>query len=560
MGHELGHDKIAKGEVDVKAVRERLAEKVGGKENVDLIARYYAEAYASTGMTEDEIWEETICDSLGEMNVFEADGKYGSAFMAEMLPKLKEAAGESAGRATNPEAVAEGRASRETKHEINIRYDNTESSIEKTKLGENITNVADETYKSEFLRRNANDPRSGSSEISSESGGIVSDGNKGGVFAGTSEGGILSYDTEGRVISDELISKIKNTAIKDKNGNPIAVYHATSKNFEKFSIGDIGFHFGNKFQATSRAENKKIDSPNYIRAYLNIENPLIIEKDYMNWHANSVALNMLNEGIFNDAEKDSVISLWAQGREYDSPAAVKVREILRDKGYDGIAYKNEFEGEGYSFIAFDNEQIVRSSDGKGKASQELDYIDYINERAERAPRGEEIRGYKAAEKALQNRQLLANALESVNEYPSERGLLASYRATAEKLERAEQRIAEIDSDIKVLSKDKKNAGIIEMIRKEKASLTEDIHRADRQLLNLEAAKPLKRVIERERQKAKEEYLGKLNELREKARTEHEATVQEYREARAKSVEGRHKSAARGKIKALKEKFIKIYFQ
>ena len=44
MRHELGHDMIAKGEVDTKAVRERLLETVG-KENIDVAAEDYTNAY-----------------------------------------------------------------------------------------------------------------------------------------------------------------------------------------------------------------------------------------------------------------------------------------------------------------------------------------------------------------------------------------------------------------------------------------------------------------------------------------------------------------------------------
>jgi hypothetical protein len=57
----------------------------------------------------------------------------------------------------------------------------------------------------------------------------------------------------------------------------------------------------------------------------------------MNWHANSVALHLWNEGLLSDLEKDAIVSLWQQGFNYDSPAAVKLREILESKGYDGIA-------------------------------------------------------------------------------------------------------------------------------------------------------------------------------------------------------------------------------
>ena len=65
MRHEVGHDMIAKGEVDVNVVRERI-----GNERADRISQMYAEAYAGSGMTAAEIWEEVICDSVADMNIF----------------------------------------------------------------------------------------------------------------------------------------------------------------------------------------------------------------------------------------------------------------------------------------------------------------------------------------------------------------------------------------------------------------------------------------------------------------------------------------------------------
>jgi hypothetical protein len=74
--HEAGHDMIAKGQVDIKAVRKRLEETVG-KEAIDSVAQAYAEAYGRTGLGADEVWEECICDSLGDMNIFTAAGLSG---------------------------------------------------------------------------------------------------------------------------------------------------------------------------------------------------------------------------------------------------------------------------------------------------------------------------------------------------------------------------------------------------------------------------------------------------------------------------------------------------
>lgn len=89
MRHEAGHDMIAKGEVNLGEVRQRLKKAAGGRQ-VRKIAKMYSDAYAGTGMTADEIWEEIICDSLGDMNIFagKAVGDEAGAY----LPYTKDAA------------------------------------------------------------------------------------------------------------------------------------------------------------------------------------------------------------------------------------------------------------------------------------------------------------------------------------------------------------------------------------------------------------------------------------------------------------------------------------
>ena len=65
--HEVGHDMIDKGEIDLDSVRERI-----GREKIDRVSELYAAAYAMNGykMDPDEIFVEIVCDSLGDMNIF----------------------------------------------------------------------------------------------------------------------------------------------------------------------------------------------------------------------------------------------------------------------------------------------------------------------------------------------------------------------------------------------------------------------------------------------------------------------------------------------------------
>ena len=107
--HEIGHDMIAKGEVDIAEARERL-EKVIGKENVDAIADAYAYAYAGTTLTPAEIWEECVCDSLGDMNIFTGNKELFEA-MTYGLEGVKKATLSTAKESNQTRGSPEGKTS-----------------------------------------------------------------------------------------------------------------------------------------------------------------------------------------------------------------------------------------------------------------------------------------------------------------------------------------------------------------------------------------------------------------------------------------------------------------
>ena len=174
-------------------------------------------------------------------------------------------------------------------------------------------------------------------------------------------GSIQNRDSEGRVIDPSILDKLADTNITDSNGSPLAVYHTTDNmEFETFSEGDVGFHFGSKAQATTHGKNRKYTQGRMFRAYLNIKNPVVTQVDIMNWRANATAMLFESQGIISYSEWQEVDGLCSQGLGYSDPAAVRLREILEDKGYDGIIYPNFVEGTGESYIAFHDEQIIRT--------------------------------------------------------------------------------------------------------------------------------------------------------------------------------------------------------
>lgn len=154
---------------------------------------------------------------------------------------------------------------------------------------------------------------------------------------------------------------LQGTAITDANGAPIALYHSTGDmEFTVFQKGDVGFHFGTEEQARSRRNSMQYTQGRTFRVYLNIQNPFQANEDIMCWDAPVAAGYFYCEGILSDSEYFELAKLREMEDSYDSPMAVRLREMLRSKGYDGIAYPNAVEGAGQSYIAFEDAQIVQS--------------------------------------------------------------------------------------------------------------------------------------------------------------------------------------------------------
>ena len=110
MRHETGHDMIAKGEIDPKDVRKRI-ERAFGRKKARQLAQLYIEAYAGSNLTPEEIWEEVICDSLADMNVFAGD--YREIPARQLLTETKKVAAEGQTESTRGPPSTEGKASRD---------------------------------------------------------------------------------------------------------------------------------------------------------------------------------------------------------------------------------------------------------------------------------------------------------------------------------------------------------------------------------------------------------------------------------------------------------------
>ena len=141
--------------------------------------------------------------------------------------------------------------------------------------------------------------------------------------------------------------------VVDDNGKPLVVYHGTNADFEKFEIGDIGYHFGNIEQATERMTDFTDGNPHIMTGYLKMENPLDIVSDVGDWLDVDTVKEYLHEyEVLSDEEFKKVNTLS------------QITSILQNKGYDGIIYENQFEGKGKSYIVFNSSQF-KSVDNQG---------------------------------------------------------------------------------------------------------------------------------------------------------------------------------------------------
>lgn len=182
----------------------------------------------------------------------------------------------------------------------------------------------------------------------------------GGLYTERGNGqAIYSENSRRNTLNDAERNALSNTVIVDKDNNPAEVYHFTPEmNFEEFNEGDTGFHFGTKEQANKRGLDLNSNTGRIFKAYLNIKKPINARYDISNWKPNAFSMYLYGEGVIDAKQLREIHELSSKGLGYNSPASVRLREILKEKGYDGVIYPNDIEGEGNSYMVFDDNQII----------------------------------------------------------------------------------------------------------------------------------------------------------------------------------------------------------
>ena len=157
-------------------------------------------------------------------------------------------------------------------------------------------------------------------------------------------------DKAGQMVREAFKAAFPNTKVVDENGDPLVVYHGTNvfhtdntpieaKNGMPFTVFYEDSHFGNKLQAAEMKDLREGDEAATRRR----RKELGMSDDFNKGvsHIYPVYLNIENIMRTDDQGDD-----WSQEIEY-----------AKEQGYDGIAYSNEHESSGDSYIALYPSQI-----------------------------------------------------------------------------------------------------------------------------------------------------------------------------------------------------------
>lgn len=182
-------------------------------------------------------------------------------------------------------------------------------------------------------------------------------------------------------VRNDLAAILAGTRAVDGDGRPLILCHATSREFEHFSVTtDLGFHFGTRKQAEkrmanmiSRGEAQEYEPWRIITGALAIRCPLVIADDPGIWNPRWLTATLCS--FLNAEDRERIRGLASEIESSRNEDAMPfLREVLSEwfsvlvgalkrAGHDGVVYRNVFENSGrsieWSWLVFDDSQIVR---------------------------------------------------------------------------------------------------------------------------------------------------------------------------------------------------------
>ena len=152
--------------------------------------------------------------------------------------------------------------------------------------------------------------------------------------------------------------------------------------------------------------------------------------------------------------------------------------------------------------------------------------------------------YQEREADTSNRAILANAFESVAQNDIEKQKIAEYKEKISLIEEEQRQLAETRAKIKEISfsKGKRDEKLLKSLKFDAVQAANRINTYDKQLLRLEASKPLADVLSREKYKVKRRMEQKSREaLAEQRKVDRERMEKKLAEVSARNQESRHRA-------------------
>ncbi len=156
------------------------------------------------------------------------------------------------------------------------------------------------------------------------------------------------YSYENVVNNPEFKEWLKDSKIVDTEGSPQVFYHGTVKSFDCFDPdkGEFGNHFGSLPQSERRSEIAYINSsdpgehPKILPVFVKIRNPFYISGDPGIWNHFGT--------LFNHILQSNRMGIQIMQNLQDNIFKIKslkdLKEYLESCGFDGIVYRNSWEG------------------------------------------------------------------------------------------------------------------------------------------------------------------------------------------------------------------------
>ena len=406
-------------------------------------------------------------------------------------------------------------------------------------------------------------------------------------------------DSDGNQLSEDQQEFFAESKVRDSGGNLMVMYHGTANGgaftvFDGDKLGNEsrttqigqGFYFTN-MKKEAEAYTKNVDiygrvsngkNPHLHQVYLNITNPFNIDTDVLNvekvkavymdgtydyffdsyipFYLNKKTVNgrTLTKPELQAMSKAERVSAYVDYlASFGSSDYAKAKEVLSNMvrafpngkqsellaamknilGYDGIV--EEFKPGQYQYVAFSPEQVKAIDNQNPTSDPDIRYSDRDVD-------------------SVSNRSLLANAFEGVAQNDIERQKIQEYRGKIDLINAEERKLADLNQKIKDLSfaKGPKDTKAIRDLQFQAKQTANRISTYDKQLLALEASKPLQNVLTREKKMAyqRAEKKGKeaLEAYREKTMKTQRELLEKWQDSRKKGIEGRQRTAMRHKIK------------